>query len=161
MATITIKIDSHSQEFLDALEKQIPVALEACGIRAEELAAGACPVDTGLLRNSITYALDGQSPAKGSYHAAYGSSRTKKGNRRSASSKYAGSVGYGSYSGQAQKESGNRRSVLIGTNVEYAIYVELGTSNPKYPKQPFLAPAIKNHVSDYKQILERYLKSGG
>lgn len=39
----------------------------------------------------------------------------------------------------------------IGTNVEYAPYVELGTVNT--PAQPYLKPAATEHSETYKNIL--------
>lgn len=50
------------------------------------------------------------------------------------------------------------RTAYIGTNVEYAPYVELGTSKRK-PK-PFLKPAAQNYSEEYKAILKRYMKDG-
>lgn len=47
-------------------------------------------------------------------------------------------------------------SAYIGTNVEYAPYVELGTY--KMASRPFLRNAINNYTSDYKRILEEGLK---
>lgn len=48
--------------------------------------------------------------------------------------------------------------VYIGTNVEYAPYVEFGTS--KYPKErPFLRNAVRNNRNEYKTIIEQALKS--
>ena len=44
---------------------------------------------------------------------------------------------------------------VIGTNVEYAPYQELGTH--KMAPHPFLRPAAENHASEYKQIWEREL----
>lgn len=32
--------------------------------------------------------------------------------------------------------------ILIGSNVKYAPYVEYGTKQPNYPRQPFIRPAI-------------------
>ena len=49
-------------------------------------------------------------------------------------------------------------TVIIGTNVEYGKYVELGTSSPNYPRQPFLQPAIEEHMAQYQNILETTLK---
>lgn len=49
------------------------------------------------------------------------------------------------------------KAVYIGTNVEYAPYVELGTSRQE--AQPFLRPAA-NHPRIYRQIAERNLKNG-
>lgn len=49
-------------------------------------------------------------------------------------------------------------TVYIGTNVEYAPYVELGTS--RSPEYPFLKPAIAGHISDFQEIAENHLKGG-
>lgn len=45
---------------------------------------------------------------------------------------------------------------VIGSNVEYAPHVELGTH--KMAARPFLRPAAENHVSEYKQIVENEMK---
>lgn len=50
----------------------------------------------------------------------------------------------------------SEKSVYIGTNVEYAPYVELGTSRMK--PQPFLRPAAADHEGTYKKIFESNLK---
>lgn len=47
------------------------------------------------------------------------------------------------------------RHVIIGTNVEYAPYVELGTRHQK--PQPFLKPATNDHYSTYKGIFRKHL----
>ena len=39
---------------------------------------------------------------------------------------------------------------VIGTNVEYAPFVELGTH--KMAARPYLRPAAENHAEEYKQI---------
>ena len=43
-------------------------------------------------------------------------------------------------------------SAYIGTNVEYAPYVELGTSRSK--PYPYLKPAATGHTEEYKQMLK-------
>lgn len=46
---------------------------------------------------------------------------------------------------------------VIGTNVEYAPYVELGhhtTSGTMVNGKPFLRPAAENHISEYKNIMK-------
>lgn len=134
-----VKVTSYAEDVLETLGERVEVALEQCGIRAEELAVGMCPVDTGLLRNSITYALDGQSPKKRAYKADRGEKS-------------------GSYGGQMPKESGDVRSVCIGTNVEYAPFVETGSSGRK--PQPFLKPAIQDHQSDYAEIIRSNIAGG-
>jgi HK97 gp10 family phage protein len=52
------------------------------------------------------------------------------------------------------KVSGNE--AIIGTNVEYASYVELGTS--RQTAQPYLRPAATDHVDEYTDIVKRVLK---
>lgn len=52
-------------------------------------------------------------------------------------------------------ETGNS-FVAIGTNVEYAPYVELGTSTQR--AQPYLQPAIENYMDQYRQIIQQALK---
>lgn len=45
---------------------------------------------------------------------------------------------------------------VIGTNVEYAPYVELGTS--KRSPHAYLKPAVALHVDEYKRIVKSELK---
>lgn len=109
-------------------------ALEKCGLTAEAYAKLLCPVDTGNLRNSITHQV-------------------------------------------VESED----AVYIGSASEYAAYVELGTGK-YYPggrptpwvyqdaqgnwhlthgqrAQPYLKPAVADHVSTYKTIIQDELKS--
>lgn len=46
-------------------------------------------------------------------------------------------------------------AVYIGTNVEYAPYVELGTHRQK--AQPYIRPAITNHADEYRKIINDVL----
>ena len=47
-------------------------------------------------------------------------------------------------------------TVVIETNVEYAIYQEMGT---RYQSgTPFLKPAGENHIAEYGNIIESVLK---
>ena len=48
------------------------------------------------------------------------------------------------------------RSVYIGSNVEYAAFVELGTSRMK--ARPYLKPAATEHTAEYKSLAEQALK---
>lgn len=50
------------------------------------------------------------------------------------------------------------KSVYIGTNVEYAAYVELGTVRTR--PQPYLRPAAVNNVDKYRSILKSCLENG-
>lgn len=50
------------------------------------------------------------------------------------------------------------KAVYIGTNVEYAAYVELGTRMQK--PQPYLRPAAADHQATYRSILKNNLENG-
>ena len=67
----------------------------------------------------------------------------------------------------------DEKAVYVGTDVEYAPYVEFGHHQKvgRYvpaigkrlvrefvPAKPFLKPAIENHLDEYKHILESELK---
>ena len=158
--SVDFTVKSNIKATLDELDDAIEVALEACGIKAEgyaklELENSPRRVDTGLLRNSITHAVSGKAPAIKTYHASGGSSRDSKGNRKSASSKTAGSVKMGFYSGTLPNES--EKSVYIGSNVSYAEYVHEGTV--RMAPNRFLKNALANHVDEYRRILESYLSN--
>ena len=47
---------------------------------------------------------------------------------------------------------------IIGTNVEYAPYVEMGTSRSR--AQPYLKPALVNHALEYQRIFQSELGKG-
>lgn len=47
----------------------------------------------------------------------------------------------------------NEPAVYIGSNVEYAPYVELGTS--KMAARPFLKPAVENYGEQYQDLLQQ------
>lgn len=137
---MAVEIQDNTEQILTMMERAQIAALTECGLRAEEYAKNACPVDTGLLRNSITYALDGESVANQRYKANKGSET-------------------GSYSGQAPKEGGDdTRSVYVGTNVKYAIYVENGTGGDRNKgPRPFIKTAVTGHVEEYRNIIRKYL----
>lgn len=52
----------------------------------------------------------------------------------------------------------DEKAVYIGSNVEYAPDVELGTSRQK--AQPFLRPAASEHGEQYRQVLKKALGGG-
>lgn len=112
---ITVKSDN-SEQAKKELQAKTRKALEAVGIQAssaarEELQKSPKRIDTGLLRNSITYALDGKGAAIGSYKA-------------DKASKYSGKIPEpGTYTGKAEKEPDGKIAVYVGTNVNYSVYV--------------------------------------
>lgn len=134
-----VQLTDNSKELVKALESATLAALHAVGLQAVKHMVEKCPYDTGLLRNSLTYALDGSGAEKGTYKADKGTES-------------------GSYEGTVPAEGTNKRSVTIGTNVEYAPYQEYGTS--KTPAQPFIRPAATEHTEEYKAIIKQFLENG-
>lgn len=130
-----IKVIDNSKETAEELKSAALRALERCGMQAEGYAVDLVPVDTGNLRQSISYKVDSAE------QAAY-----------------------------------------VGTNNEYAAYVELGTGvyypggrkdpwtyqdeNGNWHKtkgqeaQPHLKPAVADHRQTYQNIIEDELKNG-
>ena len=109
-----MKVDykDNSQQILSAMEKGKRNALTAIGATAEthtkENITADKLVDTGRLRNSISYTVDGE--------AAY-----------------------------------------IGTNVEYAPYLELGTK--KITAHHYLKRAATEHKDEYKNLTVQAIQS--
>ena len=52
----------------------------------------------------------------------------------------------------------DEKKAYVGTNVEYAAYVEMGTSKTK--AQPYLKPAVTDHADEYSKMVEHFLKNG-
>lgn len=50
-------------------------------------------------------------------------------------------------------------TVDIGTDVEYAVYQELGTSRGITEKR-FLTNGVRSHISEYKSIIENEFRKG-
>ena len=48
-------------------------------------------------------------------------------------------------------------TMVVQTNVEYAVYQELGTLKQK--GTPFFRPAANNHLAEYKALIEQALES--
>lgn len=69
-----------------------------------------------------------------------------------------GAVDTGNLRNSISHADNGEDTAYIGTNVEYAPYVEMGTSRGMKAR-PFLENAVRNHVDDYKRIVEENLKS--
>jgi len=144
-----IKFISHKAEVEKALHEAVEKALESIGIQAtshakQNLDSDPMRIDTGLLVNSITWALDGGEAAIDSFEADRPRSPGKE-------------IERGSYSGTLPEDSSGERSVSIGSNVEYAIYVHEGTS--RMAPNRFLKNAVVKHKDEYKKIVEDTLKN--
>lgn len=134
-----IEYRDNTEEVLSALEAAIKRGNEAIGMTAERHAKKKCPVDTGRLRNSITYALAGEETHVKSYKA-------NKGGKDRETYTYDGTA-------EGEKESG----VYIGTNVEYAVFVENGARGRAAVH--FLQDAAANHSDEYKRLMEDSMKN--
>lgn len=131
--------ENHKEEIKREMNKRLETALEEIGIKAEGYAARLCPVQTGLLKNSITSAVGGKETSKKKYTA----DKAKKGKELKS----------GSYSGIATAEK--NPYVILGSNVEYAPSIETGTS--KKHARPFIKPALTDHVDQYRRMLKAEL----
>lgn len=163
MADVTVELNNNNiQQYRQQLHEAILKGLEACGLEAERYAKMKCPVDTGRLRNSITHVVSGQSARTHVYTISHRSKydsmtyRSESGRRRRAT--------------RAMKEAETRREQIpatdekletmwLGTNVEYAAFIECGgiQNGRHYPPKPFLVPALADHKNKYRIILKTYL----
>lgn len=133
---MSVSFIDNSDEVLKAFDEDCIRALERCGLQGEGYAKDLCPVDTGDLRNSISHKVKSSEPA-----------------------------------------------AYIGTNKEHGPFVEFGTGHystigggtPKkswvyrgedgqyhrgFPMkpQPYLKPAVADHIGTYRNIFEDELK---
>lgn len=122
----------------NAEEGAIEKALEEIGITLEAyaklIATQKHIVDTGRLRNSITHATKGDA-GQANYSDNHGKT-------------------YSDGSAQGTPEA---KTVYVGTNVEYAPYIEYGTT--KQVARPFLHPAVTEHVDEYKDMFKKSLEN--
>ena len=141
-----VSVTDNSRKYLSALQFATLRGLETIGLTAEkhakkkrtrEVYTGKKPYKlTGRLRNSITYAVSGQRANIQSYSGDHGEPG-------------------GTYSGKAPKDK--NMAVYIGSGVEYAIGIELGTHR-KAGGVHFLQDAAQNHSEEYKQIMKQSLQ---
>ena len=131
----------NTDEVLSALGKAKIRGLTAIGMTAEGHAkkkiTQAKAVDTGRLRNSITFAVSGESANISSYSGDHGEEG-------------------GTYSGTAPNDK--EKAVYIGTGVEYAIGIETG-SHRKAGGVHFLQDAATGHTDEYKRLMEDSMKN--
>ena len=126
----SFRIEDNSGAVRRAMETAEDRILEALGIQAQSHTIAnitqAGRVDTGLMRNSIAYAVSGQQPSLGAYGNSGKQQRTYKADKPDKD----GVVRKGAYTGHAPKSEGGHKAVYIGSNVEYFAYQELGFRLP-------------------------------
>lgn len=120
---------------LMAKENQVKNGLAAIGAEAVTYAQGGCPVDTGRLRNSISYMT-----------------QSKQGGQNSKNGEKAKAEDY------APRGLPDKNSVYIGTNVEYAPAQEYLDMTHKTGGPHFIKNAAANHGDRYKELMEAALK---
>ena len=135
-----MKVDykDNSQQILSALEKGKRNALTAIGSSAETHTKDNITaddlIDTGRLRNSITFAT-------GDY-SGIGTYTDNEGNR---------------YDDAKARNTPKDDEVAIGTNVEYAAYTELGTQH--ITAHHYLKRAVTEHQDEYKKLAVEAIKT--
>ena len=137
----------NTDEVLSALEMAKKRGLTAIGMTAEAHAKKVLtkavytgdkdwPL-TGRLRNSITFAISGEPANISSYSGDHGESG-------------------GSYGGTAPQDDGD--AVYIGTNVEYAPGIELGTHRSRGAVH-FLQKGATEPKDEFKKLMEDSMKN--
>ncbi len=115
------------------MDEAVQAALEAVGIVVEGQAIELAAIDTGRLKGSITYAT-----------------KTAKSSPRPGPN-------YTPDERDGVTHDGSDNSVVIGTNVEYAPYVEYGTVH--MAAQPFLRRAIEITRNDIEEVFATIIRS--
>lgn len=125
---VNINMINNKDDVLSSMKDKISKALVMIGIQAERYAKKACVVDTGRLRSSISFATSTE-------HM-----NTDKPKQE------------GDDTPHGIPDDGE---LYLGTNVEYAQYVEFGARG-REPK-PFLRVAME-HGEQYKKITESVMR---
>lgn len=128
-----IEFESNSEEVLDALRNAVERGLMACGERAVGYAQSLCPVDTGRLRGSITYEVQGDDCYIGT------------------NVEYAKYIEFGT---GIYAESGGRQTPWVYKDSEGRFHITNGIK-----PQPFLRPAASDHSDEYREILRESLEN--
>ena len=141
---LDIDITNNTGEIKAEVVQKLLRGLRAVGAEAVGLAAEDCPVDTGLLRNSLAYGLAGEQPqtARGGHDYSDDSASQKAG-----------------YSGKLPSSKQDELTLYVGSNVEYAPYVELMDYEHTSGKAHFLRDAIQDNLDYFKEILEASLRA--
>lgn len=131
MAEVQSNRAEHDRRFDKAVKKALRLVGGQAERSAKEMITEMEAVDTGFLRNSITWALAGEAPNIESY-------QDDKGKQT------------GEYGDKLPEEHGGDYAVYVGTNVYYAPYVEYGTR--KMVARPFLSQSISMSQHDLEEL---------
>lgn len=138
---VEVEMNFHTDELLEDLETLEQKALTLVGMEAEgdakiEIESSPRRVDTGRLRNSITWAT-----------------KTEHSEVAPTSDNPDAGSEDGLTSAQAEE-----RAVVIGTNVEYAAEVHEGRAKPKLDPNRFLRNAVERNHDKYRTIIDQTLR---
>ena len=149
----SVTVNSNVEIVKLKIQGAINRAAQKIGGIIEGHAKDLCPVDTGYLRNSICHGMGGQYLQR--HYSAIKADEN-------------GEVRKGKCYVQFPTDEKYKRTVYVGTNVEYAPYVELGHAQqpgrfvPAIGKRlkashvaarPFLRPAWQNNMQEIGQAL--------
>lgn len=139
--TVAISITSNRAKVESEVTQAINRALEICGGKAETYAKKLCPVDTGYLRNSIAHGRTGGKMSVDTYRSDNGGKQNKP-------------IRSGKYD-KLIPES-DKPTMIIGTNVEYAPYQEIGyhKGNKLIGGKKFMSKALSDHINEYKEVFQ-------
>ena len=130
MANIVFKIEANNIDTIKETAKEaINKAMNEIGLQAQNYISMNCPFETGRLAGSITYAT-----------------KTERQEVRAPAK-----------SGDAVQGAPPENGVIIGTNVEYAGYLEFGTS--RIDAMPYIKPNIEAHMGEFKDTLQKHLQN--
>lgn len=133
---MSIDFKDNGKEFLEAFGGAITKALERCGMQAEGYAKDLVPVDTGNLRNSISYRVDASNK-----EVVIGTN-----------SEYAAHVELGT--GKYKEGGGGRQDPWVYQDTEGKWHHTHGQR-----AQPYLKPSVADHKQTYRNIIEDALKN--
>lgn len=132
----SVRIESHIPEVTEEMHEVVEGWLAAVGLDAASVASNYAPVDTGRLRNSISFATVKEHDGMNSHDGVPASPAD--------------------YALKAMPETD---AVYIGTNVDYAPYHEYGTSK-KVKARHFIQFGMTAHKSQYKSLLQKAMETG-
>lgn len=130
------KFEDNSGDAKDMLRKAVIKAAHAVGLFVQAEASKLCVVDTGRLRASITFV-------------------TSEGASLNSASRGREAEDAAAAAGIKVAAPG---AVVIGTPVEYAVWIEQGTK--KRPARPFLKPAAVGNEDVIKKMISDILGEG-
>lgn len=126
------KFKWHGKKVMSVTDQAKIKALTAGALVVHGAAVNLSAIDTGNLRGSISYTVD---------NAVYG--QDSGGGKAASKDQYI-------------KPTSDKDAAYIGTNVEYAPFLEFGTS--KMDAQPFLRPALDNNKAKVARLMKKIIR---